>query len=161
MSFHTPEVIELIKEALKPAAIEVSEVSLYDFSSNDLAHLTYSEINGEVTGITIQYVDQLTDRVIHVISESDRDFNLRFFTYDDQERTPFYPSTEDIAAVTNLLQAELAVASQADVTNKIIDGVDENSPEKKVVDEGAPIYSARFTQDVLDQLSFDPTDPSA
>lgn len=172
-NFHDHAAFDSLKESLQLAALNNVNSAMYTFARSD-ASFSYMKADGQPTSFTLRYPQENTGRTIVAHSNLETDFRLRFNTYETvthalhspdgtritdvaiSEGVPFYPSTEELTYVRELIGEEITVNTPAAPFDETV-LIDENTPEKKFADSGMEdmIFSEEYIQNRLAQLDGD------
>lgn len=165
----SPRAFESLKDSFYFTALNNQSGRGYAFTTND-ARISYFKFDGQPTSFTITYPEQYIGQPITAKNDMDTDFRLRFFTTELVENDPFtdgalptqtnyFPTPSDIAYLRSIIETEVMAISPAAV-GFADQASDELDPEVIFGDTGAKaIISKAHVAEVLEQLSFDPTDP--
>jgi hypothetical protein len=161
VDFHEPNIIDALNDSLRASAYQTHSSSEYEFKSHQLASIQYGEHDGSTAHFSFMFADPITRRTVFAQTDMQKSFELKFFTLEDGVKTNFYPTADEIHAISSLVKAELDVLNRSIPTEAAHGYGHEDTPEKTVIDNGSPIYSAKHTQNILDKLDFDTPDTSA
>jgi hypothetical protein len=161
VDFHNLGAYDTLRESLKLAALDTEEVGSYEFSTGNTV-FNFTQHNNEPTTFYIRHIDDRTGNVISAHSDLETNFTIRFFLHDDSGMVSYSPEAAEISRITAALSDEIErIAPSLSLEQTDTEAISTISPESTVIDQGKTIHSRVHVQNVLDQLSFDPTDPSA
>jgi hypothetical protein len=162
VDFHDPAAYDTLRESLKLAALDSEDAVQHAFATSE-TDFSYVKHNSDPMSFSLSFTDEISGLTVTALSDLETSFTIEFFTYDNEGRKPFLPTSKEIVRLTELLQQESEFISPATT----LDGMPDDSissletPESHVVDNGKIIHSQKHVQNILDQLGFDSSDSSA
>jgi len=156
----SPNTYDSLREFFQLSAWNNRSSMTHQFENSE-AQFLYHKEEGQPVSFTIHYPEDRTGQIITAQSNLDTDFRLEFNTYENSEKKPYFPSTDEIQYLRSILYAEAASVNPVTVSFSDNEVTSDSDPETAFIKSGKKIFSRDHAKDILAQLSLDSTDSSA